>query len=138
RFHVWAAGFMMRDRSDKNFVPGAVYRFCSILPSFYAKTEISVINSFVDNRAAAFQSPTFRRKQTMKTRTAGALLLGLVLVVGRHQVQMRSAEPVAGESRGAEVQRPETFIPGLRTPVTTPHSLISAAALRGRPLRSTH
>src|SRR5438105_14136335 len=101
------------------------------------KRKSRLSNSFVDNRAAAFQSPTFRRKQTMKTRTAGALLLGLVLVVGRHQVQMRSAEPVAGESRGAEVQRPETFIPGVPTPVNTPLSLIGVIAIPGLPTQST-
>jgi hypothetical protein len=34
-------GFMMRDRSDKNFVPSAGYR-CRMPPSLNAKTEIPV------------------------------------------------------------------------------------------------
>ena len=35
-------GFMRRDRSDKNFVPSAVYR-CRMLPSLDAKTSIPVL-----------------------------------------------------------------------------------------------
>jgi len=79
----------------------------------------------------------------MKGRIVIASTVTAALVLGAHQMRVRSAEPVADQStvipRATPIQapRPESFIPGIPTVVKTPVTLLRAIAIPGAPLAST-